>query len=295
MLTALAPAKINLVLEVLGRRNDGYHEILSIFHAIDLCDILVFELDEGISLRSGEPSLEFEDNLVVKAARLLKETTGCRRGVRIKLEKRIPRGVGLGGGSSDAASTLCELNQLWELRLPTSELAKLASKLGSDVSFFVYGGTALMGGRGEKLIQLITHPLTYFVLLIPPLPGMPQKTRQAYTNLRVDHFTKRQFIARALGSLVQHKCINYSFLFNVFEGVAFEFFPGLNEYWERFRQAGAASVHLAGSGPTLFTMFSSEQEARELYQRLQNWGLESYLVRSFSADKANKFEFMKDK
>ncbi|HJX69733.1 MAG TPA: 4-(cytidine 5'-diphospho)-2-C-methyl-D-erythritol kinase, partial [Dehalococcoidia bacterium] len=149
MLQVYAPAKLNLVLEVLGKDND-YHQISSIVQAINLCDTLNFELEYEIQFKCNEPSLEL-DNLAMEAAELLRKVTHCSKGARIELYKHIPWGVGLGGGSSDAAATLLALNELWELRLPISELAHLASELGSDVPFFIYGGTALVEGVGERV------------------------------------------------------------------------------------------------------------------------------------------------
>ncbi|HEU65228.1 MAG TPA: 4-(cytidine 5'-diphospho)-2-C-methyl-D-erythritol kinase, partial [Chloroflexi bacterium] len=133
MLTVYAPAKINLVLEVLGKHND-YHRISSIVQSIDLCDVLCFQPDEEIRFECDEPSLE-RDNLVMRAATLVKESTRYNLGARIELHKHIPWGVGLGGGSSDAAATLLALNELWRLGLTLTELVHLASKLGSDVPF----------------------------------------------------------------------------------------------------------------------------------------------------------------
>jgi len=148
MLTVYAPAKVNLVLEVLGKDND-YHQISSIVQSIDLCDVLNFQLDEEVCFECDVPSLK-RDNLVTQAATLLKESTKCSLGTRIELRKHIPWDVGLGGGSSDAAATLLALNELWGLGLPLSELVRLASKLGSDVPFFIHKGTALVEGKGEK-------------------------------------------------------------------------------------------------------------------------------------------------
>ncbi|GAI27125.1 unnamed protein product, partial [marine sediment metagenome] len=175
MLTGLAPAKINLVLEVLGKRDDGYHEIRSLVQTISLYDVLSFELAEGISLDCTEPSLQSPDNLAIQAARLLREVSGSEKGVKIGLEKRIPWGAGLGGGSSDAAAVLLALNKLWGLDLTTSGLVGLGAKLGSDVPFFIYKGTALVEGRGERVTPLSASLPGWFVLLLPPLPQMPGK------------------------------------------------------------------------------------------------------------------------
>jgi 4-diphosphocytidyl-2-C-methyl-D-erythritol kinase len=279
MLTVHAPAKINLVLEVLGKHND-YHRISSIIQSIDLCDVLNFQLDEEIGFECDEPELK-HDNLVTRAATLLKESTKYSRGARIELRKHIPWSVGLGGGSSDAAATLLALNALWGLGLSLSELVHLASKLGSDIPFFIHKGTALVEGKGEKVTPLPSLPATCFVLLVPPLPKIPDKTNQMYNNLRVPDFTAGQFVQAALSSLRQGKAIDYSLMFNVFEKVAFDFFPGLDKYRKTLKETGAPGVYLAGSGPCLFTFFSGVEEAGELFSRLRKHGLECYLTSSF--------------
>jgi 4-diphosphocytidyl-2-C-methyl-D-erythritol kinase len=279
MLTVYAPAKLNLVLEVLGRDND-YHLISSIVQSIDLCDVLNFQLDGEICFECDVPSLR-RDNLVTQAAALLKESTECSLGARIELRKHIPWGVGLGGGSSDAAATILALNELWRLGLPLSELVRLASKLGSDVPFFIHKGTALVEGKGEKVTPLPSLPATSFVLLVPPFPKIPGKTRQMYSSLRVADFTGGQFVQRALSSLRAGKTIDRSLMFNVFEKIAFDLSPRLDKYRETMEEAGAPGVCLAGSGPCLFTFFPGKQEAGKLFSRLKKYKLGCYLAFSF--------------
>jgi len=279
MLTVYAPAKINLVLEVLGKHND-YHRISSIVQSIDLCDALNFQLDEKICFECDEPSLK-RDNLVTRAATLLKESTKCSMGARIELRKHIPWGVGLGGGSSDAAAALLALNELWGLGLPLSELVPLASELGSDVPFFIHKGTAVIEGKGEKVTPLPSLPSTCFVLLVPPLPKIEGKTKQMYNHLDAAYFTGGQFVQRALSSLRKGRAIDHGLMFNVFEKVAFDFFPGLDKYRKTLEEAGAPGVYLAGSGPCLFTFFSGQEKAGELFSRLKKRGLECYLASSF--------------
>ena len=279
MLTVYAPAKINLVLEVLGKDND-YHRISSIVQSIDLCDVLNFQLDEEVCFECDVPSLK-RDNLVTRAATLLKESTKCSLGTRIELRKHIPWGVGLGGGSSDAAATLLALNELWGLGLPLSELVRLASKLGSDVPFFIHKGTALVEGKGEKVTPLPYLPATCFVLMVPSLPKIPDKTRQMYNNLRVADFTGGQFVQRALSSLRQGKAIDHCLMFNVFEMVAFNFFHGLDKYRKTLKESGAPGVYVSGSGPCLFTFFSEERQAKVISLNLRGQGLECYLTSPF--------------
>lgn len=279
MLTVYAPAKINLVLEVLGKDND-YHRISSIVQSIDLCDVLNFQLDEEVCFECDVPSLK-RDNLVTRAATLLKESTKCSLGTRIELRKHIPWGVGLGGGSSDAAATLLALNELWGLGLPLSELVQLASELGSDVPFFIHKGTALVEGKGEKVTPLPSLPSTCFVLLVPPLPKISDKTKQMYGKLNAAHYTEGRFIQQALSYLKQGKAIDHSLMFNVFEMVAFDFFPGLDKYRKTLEEAGAPGVYLAGSGPCLFTFFSEERQAKVISLNLRGQGLECYVASPF--------------
>lgn len=279
VLTVYAPAKINLVLEVLGKNND-YHQISSIVQSIDLCDVLNFQLEEEIRFECTEPSLK-QDNLVMQAAVLLKESTKYSLGARIELRKHIPWGVGLGGGSSDAAATLIALNELWRLGLPLSELVHLSSKLGSDVPFFIHKGTALVEGKGEQVTPLPSLPSTSFVLLVPPLPKMSNKTKQMYNHLRVADFTEGQFVEQALKSLKQGKTIQYDLMFNVFERISLDLFPKLDNYRKILKEEGAPRICLAGSGPCLFTFFSEAKEAGELFSRLQKRKLECYLAFSF--------------
>ncbi len=286
MLTVHAPAKINLVLEVLGR-HDNYHRISSIVQAVNLCDVLNFQLDEEISFKCSEPSLE-RDNLVTEAATLLKKVTGYNRGARIELRKHIPWGVGLGGGSSDAAAALLALNELWKLELSVFELIYIASKLGSDVPFFIYGGTALVEGRGEKVTPLPSLSSTWFVLLVPPLSKIPGKTRQLYNKLNDSHFTKGHFVRAALLSLTQEKTIVPSLIFNVFEEVACDVFPKLNEYKEKFKEAGASKIHLVGSGSALFTSVYEEEEANQIRSCLRKQGLECYVTSSEALPQKDK-------
>jgi 4-diphosphocytidyl-2-C-methyl-D-erythritol kinase len=274
-----APAKVNLVLEVLGKDND-YHRISSIVQSIDLCDVLNFELDDDLHFECDVPGLQF-DNLVTKAAILLKESTGCDLGARIELRKRIPWAVGLGGGSSDAAAALLALDELWGLRLSVSQLIRLASGLGSDVPFFIHQGAALVEARGERVTPLSALPGACFVLVVPPLPKMPDKTRQMYGNLRVADFTGGEFTERALSSLRKGSPMDRSLMFNVFETVAFEFFPRLGQYRDIMEEAGAPGAYVAGSGPCLFSLLSSKEEAGELYSRLKKQKLECYLAFPF--------------
>ena len=274
MLTARAPAKINLVLEVLGRRADGYHDICGIAQTIDIYDTLRFELSDGLLFTCSEPALQ-EGNLVERASLLLRKHTGTTRGARIHLQKLIPWGAGLGGGSSDAAATLRALNTLWGLGLNDRELAVLASDLGSDVSLFLHGGTVLTEGKGDITLPVTLLPTTHLVLLIPQGTRIEAKTATLYRRLGTTHFTKAQFVRAALFALKAGKRIQDDLMYNAFEKTAFDFFPGLLGVQAAFEKAAEGRVHLAGSGPCLFALFEGVMQARETASRLQALGYDA--------------------
>ena len=278
MLTVLAPAKLNLTLEVLAKRPDGFHEIRSVIQTINLCDSLRFQLSQNIGFRCDKPDWIAAESLVSKTVSLLQEAIGCAKGATIEIEKRIPLVSGLGGDSSDAGATLRGLNKLWGLGLSLQELLKLASQLASDVAFFLYSGTALVKGRGERVTPLPPFPHIWVVLMLPPVPRMPGKTKRLYASLKTSHYTGGQITDELVALLAEGKEIAPSNLFNVFDIIAQDNFAGLDEYQRLFLKAGAADVHLAGSGPALFTLVKDEAQAERIHENLQKQGLESYLT-----------------
>ena len=275
MLTVLAPAKINLTLEVVGKRPDGFHEIRSVTQTINLCDSLRFRLSDDIQFSCDSPGLVIEESLMSRASALLQQTTGCVKGAKIEINKRIPLVSGLGGDSSDAAAILNGLNRLWQLGLSLEELLRLAPRLGSDVAFFLYGGTALVEGRGEIVTPLPSLPHWWIILIMPDVPRMPEKTKRLYASLKTNHYTDGQITEKLIKALGKFKP---SMLFNTFENVAFDRFPGLEVYKEHLIKLGASNVHLAGSGPALFTMLKDKAQAKDLYTRCKQQGLECYLT-----------------
>jgi len=280
MLNLRAPAKINLVLEVLGKRRDGYHEIKSIMQTVDLCDMLTLESSDDVSFDCSVPVLHFEDNLVLRAVQTISGAMGCSKGVRIKLEKHIPWGAGLGGGSSDAATTLVGLNRLWKLGLSAEALLELATGIGSDVPFFIYGGTCLVEGRGERLYPLPDMEMVQFVLLKPELAASGDKTKRMYGLLQEKHYTSGRH-ADGLKTVLQGgNWLQSRLLYNVFDNVAFQAFPGLEDYWRMLAEAGADAIHLAGSGPMLFTVTEDATKADAMKRYLNGHGNEAYLVSS---------------
>ncbi|MGB2854971.1 MAG: 4-(cytidine 5'-diphospho)-2-C-methyl-D-erythritol kinase, partial [Dehalococcoidia bacterium] len=219
MLTVSAYAKINLTLEVLGIYSDGYHEVATVLQEIDLKETLFFEEYQDIRLKSPE-------NLVLKAARLLQDAGKCNKGALISIKKGIPIAAGLGGSSSDAAATLRGLNELWGLDFSLSELTGVASRVSADTAFFLYGGTALGEGRGERITPLPPFVPLWVVLFRPPVSVPPNKTESLYASLNPSHFTDGQFSKKIVGLLRQGGDVCNTSLFNVFEKVAFTTFPG---------------------------------------------------------------------
>lgn len=280
MITVYACAKINLTLEVTGRRGDGYHEIATVLQEIDLKDTLTFKAHRGLILDCDIPDLEPSQNLAFKAAELLRKEAGLRKGAAIHIKKRIPPAAGLGGGSSDGVATLKALNELWGLKLPASRLLELASKLGSDTAFFVHGGTALGEGRGEAITPLPPLPKSWVVLFKPPVAVPQDKTKSLYAALRPSHFSNGQHTRKAIEMLDRQGDVSSLPWFNVFEQVADEVYAGLGRWRRRFLDLGAGNVHLAGSGPTLFTISRDKAKLDRVYRSLVAEGLETYLVQT---------------
>jgi 4-diphosphocytidyl-2-C-methyl-D-erythritol kinase len=282
---ARAPAKINWTLEVLRRRDDGYHEVRTVMQTIDLCDEIVLESSEALSLEvegTHEPSA---DDHIVAAVRLMETATGRAIPVKARVHKRIPVGAGLGGGSSDGAAVLRALNQLLELGLSRERLAEIGSAIGSDVPFFAHGGTALGLGRGERVDPLPDVPERWLALLAPPI-FIPQKTRRMYRTLSAEDFGDGSGTRALVERLLRHEAPADTDMFNAFERPAFEALEALRRYRDLLLKAGAARVHLAGSGPALFAAFASEGEARSVAQRLTDAPGAVFVARTLGAAEA---------
>ena len=278
MITLNAHAKINLTLEVLGRRDDGYHEIASIVQTIDLHDTVTLEPADDVTLDCDRPELASPDNLALRAAHLLRERTGHDEGARITLHKKIPVSAGLGGGSSDAAATLRGLSRLWGLDLSTDDLMPMAAELGSDVPFFLHGGTAMVQGRGERVRRLPPTDLKWLVVLCPAIE-LPNKTASLYASLSAANHTPGHLTRKLEARIRGGGDVPPQFLFNAFDEVARQAFPGLGGYWETFHSLGAREIHLAGSGPSLFAPVSQKAQGTAIQLMLKHrHGWDSYLV-----------------
>lgn len=275
-----AYAKVNLGLEVLSRRPDGYHEIRTILQSIDLYDRLTFHpADSGVELVHDAPDVpQGERNLVTRAARVLAEELGRSEGVRIELEKSIPQGRGLGGGSSDAAMTLLALNELWGGRLTDADLCRLATRVGMDVPFFLLGGTALGVGRGEEVYALECQVEAPIVLI---LPDFAIATADAYRNLIL---TKKEsslkLQAFALSYLGGRK--EFLGLVNDLECATKEYSPAIHEYKQNLLELGAVVSLMSGSGSAVFGVFGDESVSRSAAESLATKGIRAIATRTLT-------------
>jgi 4-diphosphocytidyl-2-C-methyl-D-erythritol kinase len=255
VLQLFAPAKINLGLQIIGKRNDGYHNIHSLFFPIkSIADILTIELAQSLTLNcSQELDIPNENNIVWKAANLLKQRYNIDMGAKISLQKNIPHGAGLGGGSSDAATILKALQLLWDIDISPKELSDIASELGSDVPFFLQDHPALIQGRGE-----IVHPFMFsceWTILIV-FPVIYSNTSLAYAGLDTSNFPKIE--VNFINALQQSKddCSKMKdLLFNDFEYSIFTQFPELAEIKSQLYTQGAFFAGMSGSGSTMFGLF----------------------------------------
>jgi 4-diphosphocytidyl-2-C-methyl-D-erythritol kinase len=287
---ATACAKINWALEVLQRRPDGYHEVRTVIQTIDVCDTLGMEPAAELRLEANDEGLPpAEENLVMKAAHLLRERADGLSGARMRLSKAIPVAAGLGGGSSDAAAALRGLNQLWGLDLPREALEHIAARLGSDVPFFVHGGTALAEGRGERITPLSDLPPQELLIVLPPLT-LADKTRRMYSLLTSADYTDGSAARRLADAIHQGKPLADEQLFNVFDGPAFRAFPELERLRRALLEAGARSVHLAGSGPALFALAGDAAKRERLTSAAVEAGAKAFVVASVPAAEALTLE-----
>jgi len=301
-LSLKAPAKINWFLNIIGLRDDGFHEIRTLMQKISLCDMLTFAPSKDIVVRT-DAGIPFEQNLVYKAAMLLKGIYGVDRGADIQLEKNIPAGAGLGGGSSDAAAALRGLNKLWELGLSTEELCKAAAQLGSDVPFFLHGPLCLAGGRGEKVTPCNAGAAVSILLVKPhfnistawaygeykkrihnaehgarttsPLserewPDLPRKSGTSFEltkkTSKVDNI---RLLIHRLESLEFREIKDI--LSNDLESVAIKSFPVIAEIKKRLVEHGSEFSLMSGSGSTVFGVFNSSEKAERAAEGFKDY------------------------
>lgn len=253
----LSPAKLNLGLRIVGKRQDGYHLLKSVFCLIDLCDRMEIQITQNgkISLIEHNQAWFYQKDLSYKAAELLQQHCNCKLGANIKIKKVIPSGAGMGGGSSNAATTLMVLNQLWQTGLSCSELMTLGLQLGADVPFFIQGQSALVEGIGE-IITPITIPQLYFVIIKPKFHA---PTKEIFSNLELD-FSEINASEISIQQLIEEKT-------NDLEAVVRRLYPAVNQLFSELNQYGKAVM--TGSGSCVYLTFSDKKIAKELANILE--------------------------
>lgn len=284
-------AKINLSLSVLGKRDDGFHEIETIFQTVSLNDTLTFSSldDELLELTCDDSNIPVdESNLIIRAAKILRERFNVKRGARIHLEKRIPSPGGLGGGSSDAAAALLALNYLWDIKAGKNELENMGAKLGADVPFFFTGGTAFGTGLGTKINSLSDLSKTE-LLIVTPNVSVP--TAEAYKSLNATRLTKKKgesiLASSRRGEIIADSI--QTVLHNDFEPVIFRLQPEIERVKNTLVESGASGALMTGSGASVFGIFDNEdvrEKAIALISKEKSW-------RVFACSTLTREEYLK--
>ncbi len=274
-----APAKLNLFLHVTGRRSDDYHLIETLLVPIDRGDRVTLSArdDSRVVRVRGPAGVAADDDLSVRAARLLQRTCGVSRGVDIDIDKRIPLGGGLGGGSSDAATVLLGLNRMWDLGLPRRRLMELALELGADVPFFVFGAPAIARGIGE-LLEAVSLPPTWFVVITPPVQVATADVFAAAELTRNSRSTKMSVFSEGYGR-------------NDLQVVAASRFPEIAASLDALvrEAADAASVAMSGSGACVFAAFSAERAALQAHAGMKRAGRTGFVARALNEHPLQRF------
>jgi len=272
-----AYAKINFFLDILHKRDDGYHEIRTILQTISLYDEISFcENPSDINLICDGLHIPTEKNLVYKTILKIRKETGCKKGVNVKLIKKIPSGAGLGGGSSDAASTIKGLNKLWHLGLCYEEMSEIGKNIGSDVPFFIKGGTALAEGRGEILKSFLPTPELFVVVVKPEISI---STPWAYGQWK---YNSKEFsdFEGFIKSFNENSFINKNMLFNSFESIVVNYYPEIGHIKERFKELGISDNLLSGSGSSVFGLTGNPEIAEKAKSYFQSEKMECFATRT---------------
>ncbi|MBS7577311.1 MULTISPECIES: 4-(cytidine 5'-diphospho)-2-C-methyl-D-erythritol kinase [unclassified Enterococcus] len=275
-----APAKINLGLDVVAKRKDGFHELEMIMTSIDLSDTLTFTTNDTdqITITSNVPFLPTgKKNLVFQAAELLKKQFNIKQGVHINIDKVIPVAAGLAGGSSDCAATLRGLNNLWQLKLDFKSLAKLGEQLGSDVPYCVYSQTAYVTGRGEN-IQLLPKFQGFWVVLVKPQMSVSTPSIFNQVNLATIQHPDISAIKLAIETNNYQEVPNL--IGNSLEAITISQYPIIEKIKSKLSCYGADGVLMSGSGPTVFALCRQESRARRVFNSINGFCEEVYLVRT---------------
>src|SRR5436309_192573 len=277
-----AYAKINLTLDVVNRRADGYHRLATVMQTIDLHDTICLTVtnDQRVHVICTTPALSNNDNLAAHAADMVRQHFALSQGVRIELYKRIPMAAGLGGGSSDAAAILLALRRWWQLPLSPSDLLNMAASLGSDVPFFLTGGLALCEGRGEQVTPLAHHWPASMRWLLLLKPAISLSTAAVFRDLPASDYTDGTYSKVVSAALNANSDPPPEHLHNGLERGVLERYPAVARAREDLFGAGAAVVRLSGSGPTLFAPFAELASALHAHHQMQAMGYEVYLSRA---------------
>ena len=275
------PAKVNLGLHILGKREDGFHELETLFQMVNWCDEIKIEcLSRGLELVCNQPDIPTDKgNLVIKAAHILQTRYPERcKGARIHLNKNIPHGAGLGGGSGNAAGVLLGLNFLWNLKLKREDLISVASELGSDVPFFLFSPCAIGRGRGE-ILEPVKNSIRFYVLMV--YPGFAVPTASVYGNLKLKLTKRENNISILKNFLLQSKFAQLGATWsNDLELFVFKEYPGLSGIKKEMLALGAKGALLSGSGSTVFGIFDNPETANSAHARLDRGKFMLFLAES---------------
>lgn len=278
-----APAKINLTLDVLGKRADGYHELASVMQTIALYDTIALWPATGdeIRLDCNVPALNVPDNLVVRAAHLARSAKDNLPNVRIELVKGIPSPGGLGGGSSDGATVLRALNAWWQLGLSPAQLTEIAATLGSDVPYFIHGGTALIAGRGERVTPLPDILPLWLIVAQPPVHVPTPAVFRALDSADYSDSTATRTLVNAIQSGAPLDLADATF-FNALQAGVLRDYPAVNTVREQLLASGAPVVRMSGSGPALYAPFRTLAKALPVWQAVQATGMRAWLTHTIN-------------
>ena len=286
MVTVEANAKINLTLDILGKRPDGFHEVAMVMQTIGLHDTLVMEKTErDIELSINVPWLKADEkNLAWRAAELIRQEYGLEGGVRIELTKRIPVAAGLAGGSADAAAVLKGMNDLYGLQLDEEKLCELGARLGSDIPFCIMGGTMLATGRGEVLTRLSDMPETWVVLAKPRISVSTAWAYQNYDEQGAERHPDNEAINQAIDR-GNRKAVA-GLLCNVLESVTIKKYDVIAEYKQMMLDKGAMASMMSGSGPTVFGLAKNREQAEAIADVLrQETNADVFVTRTFQMNR----------
>lgn len=280
MLRIRACAKINLGLEILGRRHDGYHEIITILQEVNLWDELTIGHGGDLTMTCNQSELIGDGNLILRAAQLLRQMAGRPHGAAIHLQKNIPVAAGLGGGSADAAATLVGLNMFWELRLDLDQLAVLACQLGADVPFFLRGGTQLATGIGDVCTPLPTPDLWVVITVVPTKHS--DKTRRLYSSLTPDDWSDGLGVRYIAEVIESGQAVDDLELPSGFRRLSLALEPRIGGALDALRRAGAAGS-LCGAGPSVISLHPTAEDAQRVASLVERQGFRVLVARTVSA------------